>query len=313
MKNVYLIIICFLIQSYINAHPAIGFVFDGKQTIYYSDLNHVWKLDTRTGISEIYKENIHSHELFLDKEGNLYGEHYWYLESEEQFKNYIWRIDKDGTFQKIREEQEGENKDFSFIRDDDFNSYGIYRILENFQIIKADSISQDTWHITNLEEPNWQYLTEEKSLLFVDFPKIYRANKNNISVIAEDASARRFPFNLQDDKHNIYGLWTDRNDNIFIAVYGGRQIKKIEKNGKIRRVFISDFLWSPVNGVFDQNGDLWLMECRVGGAVRVRKIDKTELENEVSFIVENCFIAGVLILLVLPLIVRRLNKERNRK
>jgi hypothetical protein len=64
-------------------------VYDGKNTIYYSDLNHIWKLDTNTGLAIIYKENIHSHQLFLDKQGNLYGEHYWYLEPEGKFQNYI--------------------------------------------------------------------------------------------------------------------------------------------------------------------------------------------------------------------------------
>ena len=102
-----------------EAHPGIGMVYNGNNTIYYTDLEHIWKLDIATGKSERYLENIHSHELYLDKEGNLYGEHYWYIESEEAFKNFIWKADENGIFQKIREEQYGENNDFSFIRNDD--------------------------------------------------------------------------------------------------------------------------------------------------------------------------------------------------
>jgi hypothetical protein len=89
MKRPLLIWLFCSIYYIARAHPPIGLVYDGKNTIYYSDLNHIWKLDTNTGLAIIYKENIHSHQLFLDKQGNLYGEHYWYLEPEGKFQNYI--------------------------------------------------------------------------------------------------------------------------------------------------------------------------------------------------------------------------------
>jgi hypothetical protein len=160
------------------------------------------------------------------------------------------------------------------------------------------------WHTIPLRQPNWQYLTKQGNLLFIDFPCIYFDSKTEVKVLVKDISARRFPFSLQDDKHNIYGLWTDNNNLVYVAVYGGRQLKRIDKEGQTTRIFTSDFLWSPVNGVFDKNNDLWLMECRIGGAVRICKIKSKDLEHQASFLIENItFISlgGILILLLLRL------------
>lgn len=155
MKRLLLIWLFCSIYYIASAHPPIGLVYDGKNTIYYSDLNHIWKLDTNTGLAIIYKENIHSHQLFLDKQGNLYGEHYWYLEPEGKFQNYIWRSNKDGIFQKVINDLDGENTDFSFVRDTSFNGYTIKELSNKFQIVKSDLLSSEVWHTLPLRQPNW--------------------------------------------------------------------------------------------------------------------------------------------------------------
>lgn len=298
MKTTFLTLTLSFLCLYSQAHPGIGIVFDGKQTIYYTDLNHIWKLDTQTGTSEIYVEDIHTHELFLDKNGNLYGEHYWYIASEQKFKNIIWRVDKDGDFKKIRAEQYGENYNFSFTRNEAFASYEIRKRDDIYEIVKKDSLSEQVLHTANLMHPTWKYLTKNEVLLFIDFPSIFSADTNSITKLAEDISSTRLPFSMQRDVHNIYGIWTDASDNIYVAIYGGREIKKIDTSGDVTSVLKSSFLWSPVNGCFDNDGNLWLMECKVGGAIRVRKVNQSELKGEASFFIENSLITGGTVLLI---------------
>ena len=55
-------------------HPPVGIVIDSKGNIFYSDLNHVWKI-ARDGTRSIAVENVHTHDLYIDKNDNLYGEH----------------------------------------------------------------------------------------------------------------------------------------------------------------------------------------------------------------------------------------------
>lgn len=300
MRKFY-IALTFIFYSLIaQAHPGIGIVYDGKQTIYYTDLNHVWKLNTQTGVSEIFIKDIHTHELFLDSNGNLYGEHYWYIEAEEKFKNYIWRVDKNGTLEKIRNDLYGENHDFSFIRDKAFNSYDIKKEKEFYNILKKDSLNKEyILHSVSLKHPTWKYLTTNNDLLFIDFPSVYSANKDSVTVLVQDISSKRFPFSTQSDDHNIYGIWTDLNNDIYVAIYGGREVKKIYKNGETERVLKSSFLWSPVNGIFDKNGNLWVLECKIGGDIRVRKVNKTELTNKASFLFENSIFIAIITILAL--------------
>ncbi|MEK6565879.1 MAG: hypothetical protein AABZ41_04135, partial [Bacteroidota bacterium] len=50
---------------------------DSQGNVYYTDLKHVWKL-TPDGTKSIAIRNVHTHELYIDPQDNLYGEHLWY-------------------------------------------------------------------------------------------------------------------------------------------------------------------------------------------------------------------------------------------
>lgn len=313
MKAIYLLLFFTIFSFKSYAHPGIGIVYDGKNTIYYTDLTHVWKLDVKSGKSEIFIENIHTHELYIDKSGNLYGEHYWYIESEEKFKNYIWKANVNGELDIIRDEQYGENLDFSFIRNDDFESFDILKRQNIYEIVKKDSLNETILSKAELNHPTWKYLTDKEELLFVDYPSIYSFKSEELKLIAEDVSSKRFPFSTQSNEHNIYGIWNDNNDNIYVAIYGGREVKKIERDGNTNRVLKSSFLWSPVNGVFDENGNLWLMECKIGGKIRVRKINQSELSNNASFIVENIILTLTLLIILISIYQKIKRIRRNKK
>lgn len=311
MRLLFLILTLLISTSSLIAHPGIGMVYDGDQTIFYTDLEHVWKLNTKTGVSEIMLEDIHTHELFLDKEGNLFGEHYWYVEAEEKFKNYIWKLSSEGVFQKIRNEQYGENEDFGFIRDDNFGSYNIIKSGQDYHIIREDSSGTRVLHRTILNNPTWKYLTDDNELLFVDYPAIYKADKNNVAVVSPDVSASRLPFSIQSDEHNIYGIWTDSNNLIYVAVYGGRLIKRIDQEGIVKKVYRSGFMWSPVNGVFDSENNLWLMECKLNGKIRVVKVSEDDL-NYGAYAWKDWFEIGLPALLLLVVCYSIFRRKRKR-
>jgi sugar lactone lactonase YvrE len=308
--------IALFILGNIYAHPGIGLVYDGQRYIYYTDLTHVWRLDTETGEKQIAIENVHTHELHLDKDGNLFGEHYWYVESEQKFKNYIWKLDKDGNFNKIRDDLDGENTDFGFIRDKDFRSYRIKEVDELYRIERSDSMTTEVLFSGELKHPGWKYLSSDNTLYFVDYPTIYAFKESELIILAEDISARRFPFSIQSNDHDIYGIWTDESDNIFVAIYGGRMVKSINPEGKIESVLKTSMFWSPINGVFDSEGNLWLMESRLNGKIRVRQIDRNEFYQNNSFFFENLF---WIILLSIPVVyliwrirAKKLQKKRNK-
>ena len=197
-----------------SAHPGIGLVYDGHRYIYYTDLAHVWKLDTESGISEIAVKDVHSHELVLDQYGTLYGEHYWYDETEKTFKNYIWQLGSQGEFKIIRDTIKGENEDFGFVRDSVFGSYELEINQDQYSIVRSDSLSKKILHSAQLQNPGWLYLSKNDELYFTDVGSVYRYYKGDLINVASNLASSRFPFSLQANGHNLYGIWKDFDHNV---------------------------------------------------------------------------------------------------
>jgi len=83
-----------------SAHPSIAIVKDSKGNIYYSDLGQVWKIGG--GKKSIAVANVHTHELFIDVNDNLVGEHLWYDgDASGKFYHYLWRLEKNGKLDTI--------------------------------------------------------------------------------------------------------------------------------------------------------------------------------------------------------------------
>lgn len=78
-----------------DAHPGIGLVIDRAGNIYYTDLKNIWK-QSPDGRKRIVVEGVHSHELYMDSEDQLYGEHLWYKPEEDQFYQYHWCLQNNG-------------------------------------------------------------------------------------------------------------------------------------------------------------------------------------------------------------------------
>ena len=101
-------------------------------------------------------------------------------------------------------------------------------------------------------------------------------------MLAKNLHERTSIFEYGSLIHNLYGIWTDKDENIYVAVLGGQVVKKITANGKVSNVVYSSGLWSPDSGLFDDDGNLWLMESNILNEVRVRKIEQKELTKSVS-------------------------------
>ena len=104
------------------AHPSVSIIMDSKGNVYYSDLRQVWRIDIQ-GKKEAIVKNVHTHELFLDKDDNLYGEHLWYESSTDTWKHYVWKLTVDKKLERIIPDTKGFRKDYSFVQDRNGNMY----------------------------------------------------------------------------------------------------------------------------------------------------------------------------------------------
>ncbi|MCG8374409.1 MAG: hypothetical protein MI700_12785 [Balneolales bacterium] len=274
-KLISLLFYCFIFISTTEAHPGIGIVMDNEGNVFYTDLTHVWKISP-DGTRTIAVRNVHTHELYLDAYGNLYGEHEWYEgEATDTWGNYVWCLTKNGEFKKIIPDVEGFLDNTTLIRDLKGNSYWAKK-SGNGEVLMKQTPDGEHHVFTNhrFNDIRWIHFSEnDNNLYVVDNLAVKKITPSGVvEVVAKDLKEDKPPFGGVADRHYIFGLWTDTYENVYVALYGAGKVKKISTEGKISTVFVSEEGWSPSGGMIDQKGTLWIMEFSARNSTRVRKV-----------------------------------------
>src|SRR6476661_1128092 len=88
-----------LLAAAASAHPTWGIAADARGQVWFSQLESVWKIDTRGGLHLVRPavEGRHVHELRLDAAGNLVGEELGYESDTQTYRSAIWEITPSGA------------------------------------------------------------------------------------------------------------------------------------------------------------------------------------------------------------------------
>ena len=261
----------------LSAHPGIGIVMDSEGSVYYTDLKQVWKL-APDGKKSIAVNNVHSHELFMDAQDNLYGEHLWYEgEVTDTWGHRIWRRSPDGTVTDIIPSRKGfreDYNDFSFVQDGSGNMYWAAR--GHPTIIKKRGPGGAVTDLTQaeFEDVRWMMATSEGAIYLIDlYDLIHITSQGRIEILAKDLAGNRQSPQLGKDRHAIMGLWRDTRKNLYTAVAADRAVKQISPDGHVRVVARTSPPWTPTGGLVTKQGVLWLLEYSVDNSVRVCRVD----------------------------------------
>jgi hypothetical protein len=265
------LLFCLLLSSAASsiAHPGIAIVKDKKGNIYYTDLSRIWKI-TADGKRSAVVNNVHSHELHMDTSNTLYGEHLWYNgEHLNTWGHYTWRLAQDGKFDSVIKPTEGFLTDYSFVRDDAGNMYWVQRFTVSK--FKKRTVSGEVITLAEGKFKNvlWMHATNNGVIFFADKQDLYKLENGKFSLLAKDIH--------RSGDHDIYGIWTDKTGNIYVAVRGAQVVKKITADGRVSVFAHSPGNWNPDSGLFDDAGNLWLLESNIVNEVRVRKISRQEM------------------------------------
>ena len=248
-----------------GAHPSVSVVFDSKGNTYFSDLKQVWRVAT-TGAQSVAVPNVHTHELYVDAEDNLYGEHLRY--DAPRWLHYFWRRSPDGRVERVVPEHEtfkGEI-DPSFVRDRAGNQYWAQKpggpIMKN-QNVLARGTFRDIRFLT---------ATPDGTVYFIDTFDLMRVTPDGrVSAVARGLTTEDL---IPPRAHNqIMGLWTDRAGNVYAADLKDNVVKRIAPNGAVSVVAKSHWPWEVSGGAIAPNGDLWVLEFRLYDA-RVRNVGR---------------------------------------
>ena len=320
VKKIFLTGSFLLIFCLVFAHPGIGIVKDSKGNIFYTDLKQVWKIDP-SGTKTIAVKGVHTHELYIDDQDNLYGEHLWYNgEAKDTWGHYAWRLKNNGELVKEIEPTAGFLTNYSFVRDSSGNMYWVERFTTS-RIMKKTK----TGELTKLIEGKfgfigWLFSTKNGTLYFTESNKLHRLLPNGqLETVAENIGSRSTDFTIMGRNYDSYGIWTDNADNVYLAMMDSRKVVRISSDGKPETIISSNSSWMITGGMFDDSGNMWVLENSVTNEVRVRKIDLQSLaasdtgSSKISqtHLLITIFIAVAIV--VLFLIARMLlNKRKNK-
>lgn len=283
MKNLLIAGCLFLFPLNIIAHPGIGIVKDRKGNIYYTDLKQVWKISA-DGSKTAVVTGVHTHELYMDEQDNLFGEHLWYNgERLDTWGHYVWCLKNNGDLVKEINPTEGFLTNYSFARDSNGNMYWVERFTTSRIMRKSRS-----GEITKLAEDKfgfigWLFAAKNGSLYFTENNKLHKLSPDGKSgiyrmeTLAGDIGNRSTDFTVMGRNYDSYGIWTDAEENIYLAMIDSKEVIRIGVNGKRETIPGTSSSWTVCGGLFDNNGNMWVLENSLTNDVRVRKIGKEEL------------------------------------
>ena len=257
------------------AHPGIGIVVDSQGAVYYTDLEHVWKISP-DGKHSIAVKDIHTHELYIDESDNLYGEHVWYEgEATDKWGYYVWCLTIDGSLQHTVPPTEGFPINNTLVRDFEGNQYWSEKSGDHEILKRQDANGQTVLYADHkFEDIRWMHIPKGTKYIYViDLLALKRVSeKGEIKVVADGLREGLISHRLVGDHHYLMGTWTDKKTNIYVAVYGAQKVRKIKPDGTVETILKSSGAWSPTGGLIAPDGSLWLMEFSVKNNTRVRKI-----------------------------------------
>jgi len=278
MKNA--LLAAALLATSAFAHPSVSVVRDKQGNVYYSDLERVWRV-APDGVKTVAVPGVHSHELCVDAEGNLYGEHLWYEgEKVDKWGHYVWRLAPDGTLTKVIPAREGFLKDYSFVRDARGTMYWGDR--GKVTVLRKKGADGRVLEVASAElrDLRWMTATADGTLFLIDDGDLVRVGKDGalkrLTADLGESGALQF---FVGKRHRVMGLWPDPAGNVYVAVPGTRKVKRVAPDGSVSVVTTSRYPWTPTGGMLDPGGDLWILEWGPTNSARLRRIRREGKET----------------------------------
>lgn len=251
------------------AHPPVSVVFDSRGNAYYSDLEQVWQV-APDGTRRVAVAHVHTHELYVDAQDNLFGEHLWYEgDATKQWGHFVWRRDARGAVTKIIPNSRGVLADYSCVRD---RAGNMYFAKENVVIRRTLAGRSKVLASGPFRDIRWMHATPDGTLYFTDAGDVVRITPDRrvVRIVRNLAKTSLLRMHVAL-RHAIQGIWTDRAGNVYLADAANAKVLRIARNGAITTVAESNLGWSPSGGAFDRAGHLWLLEFSPANSVRLRR------------------------------------------
>jgi sugar lactone lactonase YvrE len=189
-------------------------------------------------------------------------------------------LQRDGKLVDVIPAREGFLNDFSFTHDragnQYWNEYGSNTVIK--KRTPGGKISNYLTHpfraIGSLTA------LPDGTLLLLEEGKLRRiSTTGEVTTIAERVTSQRASADKTRDPHYYFGMWTDGTGAVYVSVFAERMVVKVTPQGELQNIIASSEGWGPTGGLFDRNGELWLLETSGFNEVRVRHVSRNGKER----------------------------------
>ncbi len=274
----------------VSAHPAWGIRVSAEGEIFFADVerNRVWKISRRGTLIPLLKGK-HSHDLWLDQAGNLFGEHVYWDAANERWVNSRWRFNDDEKLVELGAPQRGAG----LTRDAVGNQFGVESDAQTVRLLKRAPNGQVTTIAGNArgyaDGPGEQArFTLIEAMELGQDGALYVRDKVCIRRVALDGSVVTLGGNplagvARGEHPRILGLAADARGNVFVADTEQGVVRRIGPDNRVTTVLATGWFWTPT-GVTVVNDELYVLEnlpesplmllavSGIGPYIRVQKI-----------------------------------------
>lgn len=251
--------------SLVAAHPAVGIVVDEDGGVFYSDTQQVWRID-RDGRRSVAVPHVHTHELWFDAEGNLFGEHLRYAGG--RWDHRIWRRSRAGVVTNVIGARSGfreDYRDFLFARDARGAMYWMEGRSPAVVYRRAGGGPVETVSRLTLRDPVWLSATARGEVLLSSYGVVWRIRSDGRTERLPDVSRSR-------DRFAVMGMAEDGDGNVYVAAYADRAVRRISPIGEVATLATTPDAWGPTGVAIAPGGVVWVLEASETNAQRVRRI-----------------------------------------
>lgn len=248
------LMLCFVPDSRVSAHPGSGIVLDKEGNIYFTDTGKgVWKIDTKGKLTFLPASKFHW--MTLDATGSFAG-------SQKYFGEY---------FERVTSKNEKPDlimcSDFPLVINKDGNIYYAVTRLGSAKIIKRTPGGKESVFADNkiFEFVNGIGTGNDGSLYITESSN---ANQNTIRKITMDGKVSIIGTFVGKDGDDLpletvpsycRGLAVDSTGTIYVAATGSRSVLKITPQGEVTTILQVTSPWTPT-GVAVFNGEVFILE-----------------------------------------------------
>jgi hypothetical protein len=278
VKRCFIGILALTVIATAQAHPSWGIVVARDGTLFFSDLEAIWKFDH--GKLTKVREGVHGrhiHDLTLDHEGNLLGRddrlwrmtpdgHWKYLSSPDS-RGAAIRMDHVGNLYSV--EQNNNTKSRTVLLKG--TPAGDLSVLAGGAYGHRDGKGTNA-RFSNIVAMSWG---PDGALYLTDGGTIRRVTLDaKVRTVASGLGRAQSPNFLWE---SVMGLAVRGDGTIYVADFGNRRIMKISAGGNVSIFAEEQPPWSPTGVAIAEQGDIYTLEFafvppRIWSGPRVRRI-----------------------------------------